>query len=539
MATGYRFGAFTLDLATMTLNRDNATVDLRPKAFDTLRALVERGGQVVTKDELVSTVWPDVIVNDDALSQCIRDVRRALGDDGAALIRTVPRRGYIFDAPVESLQGRPPGSARPNRRRLLFTALALVLVSALAAAWFLRPDPAAGRQITVAVLPFAAVGPDEGQAWLGEGIAEDIMTELSRFTDLGVIARNSSFRYATLTDSPQAVGQSLGADYLMQGSVRRAGEEIRVAIQLVETGGGKNVWAEQFDTPVSDLSGLPNQLAGAIAARLAVNVFSDASSAAALRARSADAFEATLRARHAYYRFTRDTAYDALRFAEQAVRLDPGYAAAHEMKARSLVQFFVQPYDDRRGDPAILDAALEAAREAVHLDPASSSAVSMLGDVYTWKGEHEAGLQHLRRAVELNPNDASAQKRLADALGRAGQHEASLAAWQAAIRLDPVRVPLTSALMGRSHLLLGEYERALDLTGDCIEVTPKMMPCHIFHAMAAAAAGDAAAAEASVRRIATLAPGFTVNGWLGIVGYRDDATIARLRELAVAAGLPP
>jgi adenylate cyclase len=261
---GYRFGAFVLDLGRLSLLEKGRPVELRPKAFNTLRFLAENAGRVVTKDELVAAVWPDVIVNDDALAQCIRDIRKALGDEGQAFIKTVPRRGDLFVPEVRRVDaaGDPPSPAAATRwsmRRRLAVGLSVAvacIVGVAAVAWSSwRADSpfVRDRHLTVAVLPFETSGDVEADAWLGEGFAEDIMTAMSRFRDVAVIARNSSFRYRGEAVDPEVIRRDLHADFLLQGGVRRSEGLARITVQLVDTRTGTNRWVERYDRPLADL----------------------------------------------------------------------------------------------------------------------------------------------------------------------------------------------------------------------------------------------------------------------------------------------
>jgi DNA-binding winged helix-turn-helix (wHTH) protein len=239
---GYRFDQFVLNLDRSCLQKGGADLALRPKAFDVLRYLVERSGRLATKDELVAAVWPNVIVSDDSLAQCIRDIRKVLNDDGEQFIRTVQRRGYMFvaetlplaadasapsqtPAAVASSGGRIAGGLELKGQTVPIAALAaMALVAGALAAWALGwldgRSPATETRLTIAVLPFATQGED----WLGDGIAEDIMTAVSRFRDLTVIGRTSSFRYRGDAVDVRQVGKDLNAHYVLQGSVRRDGD---------------------------------------------------------------------------------------------------------------------------------------------------------------------------------------------------------------------------------------------------------------------------------------------------------------------------
>ena len=209
----YRFGSFTLNLQRGCVQSGGIDLDLRPKAFEILRYLVANAGRLASKDELVQVAWPNVIVNDDSLAQCIRDIRKVLGDDGESFIRTLPRRGYMFVAEVELIGARAvsagPAPAAASRRRWWFApAFAVAVLGAAAlAAWsmgfFNATAPAArGGRLAIAVLPFATLGAPDGEQWLGDGIAEDIVTAVSRFRDITVIARNSSFRFRGEASAP-------------------------------------------------------------------------------------------------------------------------------------------------------------------------------------------------------------------------------------------------------------------------------------------------------------------------------------------------
>jgi adenylate cyclase len=298
-------------------------------------------------------VWPDVIVNDDALAQCIRDIRKVLGDEGDRFIKTVPRRGYMFVADVERVAGTcqsadGPLSTASRSRGLtgMLAALEALLVLGFAFLWFLDDSsPARPRGgLAVAVLPFAATGDD--QAYLGEGLAEDVAAAVERFRDLTVIASNSSFRYGPEAEDFRQVGRELGVDYVLRGSVRRAGDRLRVTAQLVDTRNLATLWMEQYDRPYVEMPSIPDEVAGRVAVQLVGHAREDA--AKRLRSHDADgldAYELVLRGRKSYLTFTKAGALEARDLAGRAVALDPDFALAWDLMARTLLQFYLQPYD--------------------------------------------------------------------------------------------------------------------------------------------------------------------------------------------------
>lgn len=546
-ARRYRFGSFVLDMERMALTEGEHQIELRPKAFDTLRFLVEHSGRLVTKDELVAVVWPDVIVNDDALAQCVRDVRKALGDDDHCLIKTVPRRGYLFAGGVtEENDGHfPRPMPHPLWRRPLAALTALLALAAVVAgmAWThfaADVSSAEGRdpRPSVAVLPFRTSTESDVDAWLGEGVAEDVIMALSRFRDIAVIARNSSFRFDTDDDLPR-IREGLRADFLLQGSLRRNGDELRLAVQLVDLETGVNRWTERFDRPWGDVFAIQESIASDVAAQLAAQT----RNAAVIRSQGKppavlDAYDLVLRGRKAHLTFSHEGAVEALELARRAVAFDPNYAVAWELLSQLLIQFFIQPYDERRGDLAVLAEARAAVAKSVQLDPHYSTARAGLGALIAREGDFDTGLAELREALRLNPNDASTLGTYADTLARAGLHSDSLAAWNELERLDPAGTPLAAALKSRAEFFTGNYDAALASARKCAAVAPKLQPCLLFLTIAASAAGEAEEAIAAAGRLIDLNSNFSIARHFTIIPFRNPADVEAMAVHLRAAGLP-
>lgn len=541
----YRFGTFVLDLERMALIDGGNQIELRPKAFDTLRVLVERAGRVVTKDELVAAVWPDVIVNDDALAQCVRDVRKALGDREQRIIETVPRRGYLFASEIDEGTGISGSQVvGPGGHRRLVGAAALVTVVALFAglAWtsLARNDDIAvrDRRPSVAVLPFRASTESDADAWLGEGVADEIIMALSRFRDIAVIARNSSFRFDD-DDDLAAIRDGVKADFVLQGSVRRRGDALRLAVQLVDLGTGVNRWTERFDRPWDEVFDIQEAIARDVAAQLATQ----ARDAAVVRSQGMppavlDVYDLVLRGRKAYLSFSRDGAFDGLDLARRAVAVDPNYAVAWELLSQFLIQFFIQPYDERRGDPAVIAEARAALTKAVRLDPQYSTARAGLGALIARGGDYDTGIKELREALRLNPNDASTLKIYADILSRSGLHAESLATWNEVERLDPAGAPLDAALKSRAEFFIGDHDAALATARKCTAVAPKLQPCLLYLTIAASAAGQVEEAKATAQRLLELNPDISIARHFAIIPFRDPGDIEKMTAHLRAAGLP-
>src|SRR5262245_27443340 len=241
----FQFEGYTLDIARNSLRASDREIALRRKTFELLRYLVENPDRLVTKEELLKAIWPNVVVTDESLTQCVSEVRHAIGDSKQAIIATVPRRGYRFAAPVLHVA----------------TSAAAAAQSALPAA---EPPPPASDsgprpqslrldRPSVAVLPFANLSGDVQQDYFSDGITEDIITELSRFSDLMVIARNSTFQYKGKAVDIRQIARELSVRYVLEGSIRRAGDRVRVNAQLIDAVTGTHRWAERYDRELSDV----------------------------------------------------------------------------------------------------------------------------------------------------------------------------------------------------------------------------------------------------------------------------------------------
>src|SRR5215467_7252762 len=227
-----QFSGYTLDTARNSLRAADREVALRSKCFELLRYLVENPDRLVTKEELLKAIWPNVVVAGESLTHCVSEVRQAIGDSKQTIIATVPRRGYRFIAPVS----RGATSAAVARLD--------------------RPS--------VAVLPFAYLDGDPHQDYFSDGITEDITTELSRFSELMVIARNSSFQYKGRAVDIRQIGRELNARYVLEGSVRRSGSRVRITAQLIDATTGTHRWAERYDHELHGVFAVQDDVARAI-----------------------------------------------------------------------------------------------------------------------------------------------------------------------------------------------------------------------------------------------------------------------------------
>jgi len=248
-----RFDRFTLDLTRGCLRMGEQGIDLRPKAFEVLCHLAENAGRLVPKQELRDAVWPNVVVSDDSLVQCIGELRQKLGDGEHHLIKTVSRRGYLLDVLISS-------SGVPTIQTA--GAKASVEVESSSTALPLPSGP------SIAVLPFTNMSGDPEQEYFTDGVTEDIITALSHLRWFSVIARNSTFVYKGQAVNVKQVGRELGVRYVLKGSVRRNGQRVRITGQLVDAIGGNQIWAERYDRELTDIFALQDEIAASVTAAI-------------------------------------------------------------------------------------------------------------------------------------------------------------------------------------------------------------------------------------------------------------------------------
>src|SRR5262245_49922868 len=299
-----QFEGYTLDIAHNLLRAADREVTLRRTSLEVLRYLAENPGRLVTKEELLKAIWPDVVVTEESLTHCVSEVRQAIGDSKQTIIATVPRRGYRFAAPVVRVAAPP---AAPDA----------------------GPQSSLDRP-SVAVLPFANLSGDPQQDYFSDGITEDITTELSRFSELMVIGRNSAFQYKGKAVDLRQIGRELNARYLLEGSVRRSGDRIRITAQLIDAATGAHRWAERYDHELHDVFAVQDEVARTIVTILAAHVNRAEIERALLKPPAAwAAYEYYLRGAEAFFlhmgRGTKASLYDTRRLLEQCLAIDPGY----------------------------------------------------------------------------------------------------------------------------------------------------------------------------------------------------------------------
>jgi len=460
------FGDYVLDRERRELRRGSEQIALEPQVFDVLTHLVQNRDRVVTKDDLIASVWDGRIVSDSTLTSRINAARRAVGDRGdkQAIIKTYARKGFRFVGDVR-IGGDGDGSSGPAERGEIAPAAALPQADASVADEGRRPGAALkwGGRPSVAVLPFSNLSGDPEQEYFSDGITEDIITALSRHRSLAVITRNGNFASKGAGGDLRQAGLTLGAEYLVEGSVRKAGERVRISTQLVETEGGRQLWAEKYDRDMQNLFALQDEITTTIAARiepevgLAERLRVERKAVPALHAW--DFFR--LGTKH-FYKSTPADNLEAQRLFRRAIELDANLAEAYGYLSYAIVLSMV--YFDAEPNEERLAEAVAIGRKGVELDDQDGLIRFMYGRALLATKAYGDALAELETAVELNPCLALSYCGLGDSLAYEGRITEAIPYFQKAIELspyDPLRWAFYS-YRALAHIFAQDFELASD-----------------------------------------------------------------------------
>ncbi|MGU3538173.1 winged helix-turn-helix domain-containing tetratricopeptide repeat protein [Methylobacterium sp. A54F] len=494
--------------------RDGTRRDLRPRAFAVLRRLAEEAGDLVDKDALLSDCWPGVIVTEDSLTQCISEIRRVLGAEARDLIRTVPRRGYRLILP-ESAPAAPAESPEP--------------AGAPARFW-----------PSIAVLPFDefAEGPG-GYGALGAGFAEDVITELARNRSLTVIARQSAFAARAAGGTASDIARLLGVRYVLEGSIRRAGERMVVTARLVEGPSDGEVWAERYAFAAAEVFAVQDELVARIAGTLFSGLQSSAQAASLRQApASLDVYALTFQAVAQMLQLTPAGVVAARTELENAVERDPDYPVARIALGFCLATDAGMAISGTVG-PDRLPEAIAGIRTGIERDPAIPVGHRALSYALLLAGRHGEALIAAERCIALSPGDATSLAFLSLARTAVGAYDAALASIERAIGLSPLAPAFFQGIAAGPLYALDRFEEAVRLTTEASHRNPGYTMAHAMGAAAAIALGRRDEAQLRTAELLRQSPAFHIGLPRVAQAYgQDRAMTERLASHLRAAGLP-
>ncbi len=415
----YTFNQFTLDTACFELRKDGERLHCEPQVIELLALLIENRDRVVDKEEINARVWHGRIVSDASLSSRIKSLRQLLGDDARnqTYIRTVHKKGFQFIAPVQMTGGQLAGDARSSQT--------------------VPPDlPRQPQRPAVAVLPFMNLSDAVGQEYFSDGITFDIITHLSKHRWIDVTARNTTFGYKGKSVDARELGRELGVDYLVEGSVQRAGNRIRVSTHLVDAAKGHHLWADRYDGKVEDIFDLQDEITAKIVARIEPEIgYAERNRVVHARPSNLQAWDYYHLGINHFFKFTGPDNREAQRLLRLSSEQDAQFGEAHAWWAYAVILGMV--YWDTPPTQDLMDAALEACDKALAVDGQNASFHALKARILLARCEYDAALIENEIAINLNPTFAAAHCGLGDSLAYEGRYEESLACFEKSIELSP------------------------------------------------------------------------------------------------------
>ena len=540
----YEFGPYSLDPTERVILRDGEPLSLTPKVFDTLVCLVRNHGRLLTKDELLKEIWPETFVEEVNLAVNISALRKVLGEgpqDGR-YISTVSGRGYRFVAHVHMVShGKEhlpstidpaPGSLLDSKRmgseatfaktngtgrfdfasdsvskrgwKFLVPIAIVLLLTATVGGYFSfgrrKTSASVAGAPSVAVLPFADLSPGKDQEYISDGMAEELINDLAKVPDMRVVARSSAFQFKGKNEALDSIGKKLGVDNVLEGSVRREGDRVRIRVDLTRVRDGFQLWSEAYDRKTDDILTVEDEIARAATSALQVKLLSPGGGAIfpVGRRTTPEAYVAYLQGQYFLGRSQEQTDLDkALTYGEEAIRLDPRYAPAWVLRADvESGMVFAGLLKDTEGFPR----SRKDAEQAIRLDPSLASAYAQLpADQILTDWDWGGAATSIQKAAELQPGSADVLHQQAYVYLILGRLNDAIAIQRQAVTLDPLKA--------RSHSFLGfllyaggQHESALGELRKAVELNPQNQSDHFVRARILLAESLAEEAEAECDR---------------------------------------
>jgi len=553
--TPFALGDVRVDPPALRIERGGISRRVEAKVMQVLLALAREPGQVVSRRDLEAEVWPGRVVTDDAVTNTIGKLRRALGDNRRQprFIETISKSGYrlkVEPLPAAAhVTAKDLASGDAIRRQgrwaawaIGATVLAVLVLAVVYVVWQTSTErpigaPAAGADASIAVIPFDVLGDDPAQAYFAEGITLDLITELSRFPELLVIAPGSVFGYRETSADDRAIAAELGVRYLIRGGVQRVDDRVRINVRLLQAERGLTLWAERFVGQVGSLFQMQEQVVRGITSALPEHLA--LSGRPITRSGATDsiaAYDAFLRGLERYGRRTPEDNRVARDHFERAIALDPGFARAYAGLALAWSRLAIDGWTD---DPeAALAKAAAFAEQAASIDPSVPQIHFVRGQVALFEGEHERAAAAATKAIELNPNYADAYALLAWILHYAGRPDQAERALAEALRRNPKASASYDQVAGEIHFTTGHYEEAVEAFEAALRRNPAHTRARLWLAAALAQLGRTEDAAWEVQELLAINPDFSLSRLLLAFPLKDPRQRDALTSALTQLGLP-
>ncbi|HEV8486878.1 MAG TPA: winged helix-turn-helix domain-containing protein [Blastocatellia bacterium] len=527
--TSYEFGPFRLDARERRLIREGKAIPLAPKVFDTLVALVEGGGRLIDKDELMMRLWPDTFVEEGTLARNISDLRKALGESSGSgkYIETVPKRGYRFVTDVRELTGTTLIVQRQTRSRVIVEE---------------EIEPADGLR-SIAVLPFKSLSADEADEYLGLGIADALITRLTKIRRMMVRPTSAVFKYAGLRQDPVLAGRELNVASVLDGSIQRWNDRIRITVQLVSVKDASALWAEKFDEKFTDIFAVEDSISQQVATALTLTLTGDERRLLGRHyTENTEAYQSYLKGRYFWNRRSTESLKKGVEYFTQAIDLDPSYASAYAGVSDSYTLLVVrEALPPQEG----FAKAKAAAAMALRIDEEFAEAHASLGHALLHNWEWDDAEREIKRAIELNPGYPSAHHWYSEHLTARGRCDESITELALAAELDPLSLVI-SADLGRAFYYARNYDQVIMQEARTLELDSNFWLSHINLGRSYTQKGMHAEAINELQKACELSVGNTeALSFLGFAyaaaGNRGQALemLVELSELSKHSHVPP
>ena len=516
MDTVYEFGPFRLDTSAEILFRGADPMPVGRRAVAVLRALLERPGVPVSKDALMQAAWPGLAVEEGNLTVQIAALGHVLGQEPGAdrWIETLPRRGYRF-----------VGSVVASNEAVLSTPAKA------------RRAPLLSDRPSIAVLPFQNLSGDPGQEYFADGMVEDIITALSRMRWLFVSARGSSFTYKGRAPDVKQVARELGVRYVLQGSVRKAANRVRISGQLIDGATGTHLWADRFEGALEDIFDMQDQVTASVVGALGPKLEQAEIERARIKpTENLNAYDLYLRALPSYYALTGTD--EALQLLRQAINLDPNFNLAKARAAHCIVTRDNQGVSQTKSET---DEGIRLARDALYAGRDDPSVLELAGWALSYlANDLEATFAALDRALVLNVNSFQALRVSGRVRLFSGEPRTAIEHLTRAIRFSPLDPLMTYNFtgLGVAHMMTGDYEKAVKFGRQAVRELPRNVWAHRIIAASLALLGRTDEAAQAMRALFAVAPNFTMSQMRRFIPYRDAEFVERYLWGLREAGLP-
>jgi adenylate cyclase len=388
---------------------------------------------------------------------------------------------------------------------------------------------------SIAVLPFDNLSGDPEQEYFSDGITEDIITDLSKISGMFVIARNSAFTYKGRAVKITEVGRELGVRYILEGSVRKANNRVRITAQLVDATTEGHLWAERYDRNLKDIFSLQDEVTQKIVAALAVKLTEDEQKRLARKyTDNMAAYDFVLKGKEYNNIFTKEANDQARQMYERAIELDPGFSLAYSLLAAT---HFYEWSLGWSHDPRTLEQAFELAQRSISIDESIPLGHAMLGQVYLWEKQYDQAILELENAIALSPSDAKSLAILADILNWNGNPEEAIGWIKKAMTLDPMYPAWYLWNLGHAQYLIGRYEEAIEPLKRARDRNPNFLPAHVYLAAIYCEIGRLKEAQIEAEEVKRLSPQTSIETWRQRLPYKDKAILDRLFISLQKAGL--